>query len=172
MNALCFVCGKPINDNERKSSCKLIPRSVYKWVTCNEGRPNWFVKGNGNRVDTHYKCAYKQRAVLVLPSSKRLRNLTPEAQSVYRTLYFTHQKELTGYVNLVHKVLAAQKSRCAICNKKIDMDSVVLRRIKHDRPRTASNACAVCPGCNSTLDYMGRKHSGSTGGNISARSVE
>lgn len=154
MSNLCFVCGKPICGNERSSVCKLIPRSVYKWVTGTEAVPDWFTKGNGNQVNTHYKCAYKQRAILTLPSSKRLRNLTPEAQCIYRTLYFTHQKELTQYVNIVHKVLAAQKSRCAICNRKVDIDSAVLRRINHNRPRTVNNAHVVCPGCSTFIDRL------------------
>ena len=157
----CFLCHENLLEQD-SVKYSLLPSSVCKWS--DTAKKFLYAPAAKFSVKVHKECARCRQGIPVLSSSVLLKSLSEEEQRAYKDIC-SNSIMLRQYLNKVHKVLAVQKNRCALCNRSITHDTAVLRRKDSTKPRVWWNAEAVCCKCCSLMNwinYQGENKNGLT----------
>lgn len=144
----CAICGKEITSTPTIDH--VYPKALYKWSECYVSKERYrlikrIVENSGNKLLVHKHCNVKKEEAL------------PEIDALYvdgttktslKNRAIRLEAVIETYANNKLQKIIEQKYKCFCCNKPINVNTGVLRRIQPQKKRVWENACIVCHKCN------------------------
>lgn len=153
---ICIICAEPLSTAAQSSIEHFIPRAIYKWI----GRPNLKqqLESPANLFLVHGKCNFYKNAELPTPHAINALPVGEHIKNELMQLYRTVETAIDRYRSIKHSTLAAQKGRCAFCERPPALQDATLRRKNNHLERIAENAMCLCFKCSVRSSNAQYKH--------------